>query len=454
MVQGVIFRMITCRRSGSASFASRRAYLRFSRLNRQRHRLLPRAVVVGLFTGFVAVGFHLCLDYGETIRSHLIEFSHKRGDSGMLVVAGYAVFSVVFAACLVKRFAPEAAGSGIPHLKAVLQGERMFRWLHVLVVKFLSGVIGISGGLALGREGPTVQMGGAVGAGVGKILRGNKLECNVLIAAGGGAGLSAAFNSPLSGITFVLEELQGRASSLEFFAGALACLVADMVCRFFLGQLPVFHVSFTTTPSLTLLPAFIAVGLASGLMGVAFNKALLAMQKLGAMPVPLRLAGWVICGLVLAITGWFVPHLLGGGQHLLDGVLDHGNELTVVSISVFFIIRFILTLLSYSAGTAGGIFSPVLVLGALLGVIVGNGLYLLFPKMPFESGVFAVVGMAAYFTAVVRAPLTGIVLMIEMTGNYSLILPLFCACFSSLMVADALHDLPIYEALMERELKK
>jgi CIC family chloride channel protein len=133
--------------------------------------------------------------------------------------------------------------------------------------------------------------------------------------------------------------------------------------------------------------------------------------------------------------------------------LDTENAIVVSSIPLFFGIRFLLTIGSYSTGAAGGIFSPILVLGALLGSIFEQAVHLLFPQLILEPNTFAVVGMAAYFTGVVRAPLTGIVLMIEMTGNYALILPLFVACFSSLLIADALHDLPIYEALLERDLQ-
>jgi CIC family chloride channel protein len=424
---------------------------RFFMVNRQRRLLLPKAMIVGLLAGGVAVAFHLCLDLGEDFRNRLIEQAHQRGGQGMAVVAGFSTISLIVAAFLVKRFAPEAGGSGIPHVKAVLQGYRTFRWLRVLIVKFVSGLIGISGGLALGREGPTVQMGAAVGEGLVSLPWIRQTERRALVAAGSGAGLSAAFNSPLAGVVFVLEELQGKFASLEFFAATLACLAADMVCRALLGQFPVFHVAVLKAPDLALLLAFIPLGMLAGFFGVVFNQTLLAAQTLSAIRLKFRVLWWLACGLALGLVGWLEPGLLGGGQRFLDGLLVNG--IAASSVALFFGIRFLLTIASYSTGSAGGIFSPILVLGALLGSLVENIVHLLFPQLLLEPNAFAVVGMAAYFTGVVRAPLTGIVLMIEMTGNYGLILPLFVACFSSLLIADELNDLPIYEALLERDLR-
>jgi CIC family chloride channel protein len=263
--------------------------------------------------------------------------------------------------------------------------------------------------------------------------------------------LSAAFNSPLAGVVFVLEELQGKFASLEFFAATLACLAADMVCRALLGQFPVFHVAVLKAPDLALLLAFIPLGMLAGFFGVVFNQTLLAAQTLSAIRLKFRVLWWLACGLALGLVGWLEPGLLGGGQRFLDGLLVNG--IAASSVALFFGIRFLLTIASYSTGSAGGIFSPILVLGALLGSLVENIVHLLFPQLLLEPNAFAVVGMAAYFTGVVRAPLTGIVLMIEMTGNYGLILPLFVACFSSLLIADELNDLPIYEALLERDLR-
>ena len=423
---------------------------RYFVLNQKRRLLLPKSIMVGLLAGLIAVIFHLSLDFGEAFRNHLIEQAHHYGWQGIFIVIGFSVLCVFLAAFLVKHYAPESGGSGIPHIKAVLQGYRVFRWYRILIVKFISGLIGISGGLTLGREGPTVQMGAALGQGLATLPKSRDNEQQVLVAAGSGAGLSAAFNSPLAGLVFVLEELQGKFASLEFFSAALACLTADMVCRGLLGQYPVFHITLLKAPDLILLLVFIPLGMLAGLLGVVFNKTLLAAQRLNTLSSGPRIIFLFICGLALGVVGWFAPHLLGGGERMIDKLF--ANEITISSVCLFFVVRFLLTIASYSTGAAGGIFAPILVLGALLGLLVEYFTQQLFPELYLEPNAFAIVGMAAYFTGVVRAPLSGMVLMIEMTGNYELILPLFVACFASLLIADSLNELPIYEALLERDL--
>jgi len=420
--------------------------------NRQRYLIFPKAVSLGLVAGGVAVAFHILLDAGDELRDHLIDQARQWGYEGFGIVLVFAVVSVIIASLLVKTVSPEAAGSGIPHVKAMLIGGKSFNWLRVLLVKFASGLIGISGGLALGREGPTVQMGAALGMGLSKLPTTRHYEQPALIAAGGGAGLAAAFNSPLAGVVFVLEELQGKFASLEFFAAALACLTADMVCRAVLGPYPVFHVSVPQEPELLLLLAFMPLGFMSGFLGVVFNRSLLATQYWAKSSRFSQLTIWLCCGVALAVTGWYEPALLGGGQSFLQGFFSQG--LALASVPIFICTRFVLTIGSYATGAAGGIFSPVLVIGALLGLYVENIVSMFFPELNLVPNTFAVVGMAAYFTGVVRAPLTAIVLMIEMTGNYGLILPLFIACFSALLIADGMNDLPIYEALLVRDLKK
>lgn len=427
---------------------------RFIRLNRERRRLLPSALLAGLLVGGAAVGFHLAMDAAETWRARLQQFAHGYGESGWAISMAASALCVFLAAWLVERFAPEAAGSGIPQVKAVLMGVRGFRWARVFAVKFLSGLVGIGGGLALGREGPTVQMGGAVAEGVATTLSSSSGERRALVAAGAGAGLAAAFNAPLSGLIFVVEELRGQCSSLEFFAAAIACLTADTVCRLALGELPAFRVEITFIPPLSMLPAFVMLGMSCGLLGVAFNRALLVVQRLRPNRPGPRKAFWLGWGSSIGLVGWLAPDLLGSGQGLVGRILDGEASPALNGITLYFAARFILTIGSYGTGAAGGIFSPILLLGALLGL--GSGLLLqqMAPLQPVEPHVFAVAGMAALFTGVVRAPLTGVVLMIEMTGNYALILPLLAACFAALVVADRLHDLPIYEALLERDLRR
>lgn len=423
-------------------------------LNRERRHLIVPAVLLGLLTGIVSAGFQLSLDYGESMRNLAIDWAHQQPSYGFWAIMGLSISAVFLSAGLAIQFSPEASGGGIPHLKAVLKYRCTFRWFRVLVVKFISTLIGGSAGLMVGSGGPTVHMGGAIGQGITNLWPDKTIQKrSVMVAAGGGAGLTAAFNSPLAGLVFTLEELDSRCTSFEFFTAAIACLTADTVCRVLLGQNPTFHIAITGTPTLNLLAAFLPLGILSGILGGLFNKSLLAAQKLIGLTAYPRLAWWIVLAAMVSAVSWFAPELLGGGRGFINSIFE-GKALTLDAIVLFFGIRLIVTVGSSSSGASGGIFMPILVLGALLGLGFGDILGRLFPDVDVDLKLFAVVGMAAYFTGVVQAPLTGIVLVIEMTGNYMMILPLFVACFSAQITADWMGIPPIYDALMDIDLKK
>jgi len=419
------------------------------RQERRRH-LLPRAVLVGAVAGLVAVLFRRTLDWGDATRDHLIAAAHRFGGWGVLLTIAAGALGTAVAVWLVRRFAPEASGSGIPHVKAVLHHLHGLRWRRILPVKFASGALGIGAGLALGREGPTVQMGGAIGQMVAGWVRSNPRERQTLIAAGAGAGLAAAFNAPLAGVIFVLEELRRDFAPGTLTAAFVASVTADVITRLLLGQLAVLQMVPPLVPPLTALPLFAVLGLLCGLGGVLFNRSLLGSLRL--MDVwrgrPFLLGGAV--GAVVGALAWFAPTALGGGNALLERTL--AGNLTLGVVLPLLLLRFGLTMLSYGSGAAGGIFGPLLVVGAQAGLLFALGALRLLPAAAMQPTAFAVVGMAAFFAAIVRAPLTGIVLIVEMTDSYALMLPLIVTCFLAYLTAEALRDEPIYEALLEREL--
>lgn len=423
----------------------------FLQAHEQRRRLIPRAMLVGLLSGLVAVAFRWTLNGGEFLREELLRAAHRVPALGWLVPVLFGAGGAALSVWLVRSVAPEASGSGIPHLKAVLHHLRGMHWRRILPVKFAGGALAISGGLALGREGPTVQMGGAVGQMVSQLLGSTPRERQTLIAAGAGAGIAGAFNAPLAGLVFVLEEVQRDFAPTVFTAAFVASVTADVVTRGLTGQLPAFHVEMLDTPSLTALPVSVVLGGIAGLLGVLFNRTLL-----GTLNLFQRLRRWrpwvlgAVVGGAVGLVGWFAPDTLGGGHHLAEAAMT--GHTSLAALPALFGLRFVLTMGSYGTGAPGGIFAPLLVLGAQLGLATGLVTQRLFPWMVEHPQVFAVVGMGALFTAIVRAPLTGIVLMIEMTGNYALILPLLAACMTAYGVADLLRDLPVYEALLERDL--
>jgi chloride channel protein, CIC family len=415
----------------------------------KRRHILPKALVVGLVAGLIASGFRVALQRCEVGRIAWLE--RLPPVAGLLASLGVGALGGGIGVWLVRRFAPEAAGSGIPHLKSVVMGEAQLHWKRVLPVKFLGGLTAIGGGLALGREGPTIQMGGATGLMVASWFRvkPGEGERKALISAGAAAGLAAAFNAPLAGLVFVLEELHGNFTPVVFVASFLASVTADVVCRVLTGETPVFALQGMAVPSMSALPVALLVGVAAGFGGVAFNKCLIAsldfFDRLRRWP---PFAVGALAGLVAGLGAWFYPAVSGSGALLAVRSLD--GDFAVRWVLVLVAARFVLTMTSYGSGAAGGIFAPLLVIGSLGGLAVGRAAHAVAPAWAAHPEIFAVLGMGALLTAIVRAPLTGIVLMIELTGKYDFMLPLLVGCLAAYGVAEAMGDTPIYEALRER----
>ena len=425
----------------------------YLRLRDDRRRLLPRAALTGALSGLLAVAFRAALAEADTLRNRLISCGRHGPAFGWLLPVVFGGVCAAVSVGLVRRVAPEASGSGIPHLEAVLHRFREMKWRRVLPIKFVGGLLALGSGMALGREGPTVQMGGAVGAAVADGLKSPTRERLTLMAAGAGAGLAAAFNAPLSGLIFVLEEVQKDFRQAVFGAAFVAAAVANIVARSASGQLPVFAVPSYAVPALDALPIFAVLGLLCGLFGVVFNRSLIGSLNIAAkIPPRFKVVAAGAVGAVAGLTAWYLPLAAGAGHALTEEILAGRVALTVLPL--WFAGRFVFTLASYSTGAPGGIFAPLLALGAMIGLAVGQTAHHFAPHVAPIAEVFAVVGMAAYFTAIVRAPLTGIVLILEMTGDYAQMLPLLTACFCAYAVAEGLGDLPIYERLLARDLRQ
>ncbi len=425
----------------------------YTAVRQQRRHLLPRAALVGLCSGLVAALFRITLAQADALRNRLLIWAHQSTAPGWIFPILLGAAGALLSVALVRHFAPEASGSGIPHLKAVLLRFRTLSWQRVLPTKFIAGALALGGGLALGREGPTVQMGGATGNAIAAWLKSPPQEQRTLIASGAGAGLAAAFNAPLSGLTFVLEEVQRDFHPLVFAAAFVAAVIADIVARLLSGPEPVFAIPQYPTPPLTALPFIALLGVVAGGLGVLFNRSLIgALNLFARCRGKTALAVAALVGALAGVAGWFSPLAAGSGHALAETAL--AGQLALTAIPLWFAARFFLTIGSYGTGAAGGIFAPLLVLGALLGLAGGQIVHTFAPGVVPEPAVFAVVGMAAYFTAIVRAPLTGIVLILEMTGNYEQMLPLLVGCFGAYAAAELLKDLPVYEALLERDLER
>ncbi|HEX4389358.1 MAG TPA: H(+)/Cl(-) exchange transporter ClcA [Steroidobacteraceae bacterium] len=417
----------------------------------QRGPVLALAVLslaAGAATGLLAAVFRLALSRADRLRDSLLAWLHAYGAFGLLAAAVICALAAAVAAWLVRRFSPHATGSGIPHVEAQLSGSWSGSPLRIMFVKFFGGLLAIGGGLALGREGPTVQMGATLSLLFGKLTRRGDGDCKALLAAGAGAGLATAFNAPIAGAVFVLEELVRRFDLPITIAALGASAGAIGVARFIVGQDPDFLVAPLPYPGLWTLPVHVALGLAVGLVGILYNRAILgalrASARLTRVAPEYRAAA---IGAAVGVLGWFAPQLIGGGDGITQRVLGGTVSALTAGFVLVLVVRFALGAVSYSARTPGGLFAPMLVIGAQSGLLFGELCERWLPGIGAQPVEYAVVGMAALFTAAVRAPLTGIILAIELTGSFRLLLPMLSACFAAMLVATFLDEPPIYESL-------
>ena len=410
------------------------------------------SLLVGAAAGLVGALFRLALQEADHGRDALLAWAHGFGPAGLPAVLAACATVTALAAWLVRRFAPHASGSGIPYVEAVLRAEIPQARYRLIPVKFVGGVLSMGAGLALGREGPSVQMGATLAYLLGKIFRRGWSDCQVLLAAGAGAGLATAFNAPIAGAVFVLEELLRRFDVRTTIGTFGASAGAIAVSRLLLKDVPDFTVGPLASVSPEAVPVYLALGGLAGLLGVVYNRTLLgtlaAAEQLPRRPAELKAAA---DGAGVGLLAWIERDLVGGGDAITQGTFGAPKPLDVLVL--VFLLRLGLGSVSYAARTPGGLFAPLLVLGALSGLFFGTVCAHWLPAVVPDPRAMVVVGMAAFFTAVVRAPVTGIILIIEMTACFTLLLPLLGACFAAMLVPTLLGNPPLYDSLRENTLR-
>lgn len=406
------------------------------------------AAACGVVVGFLGGGFRRILFDAGHWRDSLVSWGHHwPAVAWLLPVAMVAACAA--AARWVVRLIPVATGSGIQDVEAVWRGDARFPPWSVLPAKFVGGILAIGSGLALGREGPTVHMGAVVGSEAGRRVGLDAEDRRVLQAALGGAGLAVAFNAPLGGSLFVFEEVARSFRLRLVLATLIGSSVAIACSRVLLGDHPNFLVGAISTPPGWVLVVYLVFGAVTGLLGVAYNRLVLAGLDLFARPLPWAPeARAALVGGVVGLVLWVQPLAVGGGDVLVQRVLQGGMGLTVLL--AYLAVRFLVGPWSYSAGTPGGLFAPLLAVGAVWGALVQGVLQPAVPALGAHAGTMAIVGMATFFAAVVRAPFTGIALIVEMTATTTLLVPMLAACFAAVLVATAVGNAPIYDSLRNR----
>lgn len=405
------------------------------------------SILIGLLSGLVVVGYRAVLNCAEKLafiiyrflREYLIWFPVWMT---LLIVMGIAVGKMVKKNDMI-------SGSGIPQVKGIMMGYIKDTWFGTLCLKFIGGTVAILGGLSLGREGPSVQLGACVAEGVTKKVKATRMEKKVLIASGASAGLSAAFNAPLAGVVFALEEIFKYFSPLILLSTMAAAVAADFVAKNVFGMEHVFQFPEVGMIPLSSYWILLLLGAVLGAAGAFYNKVLLATQRLYRKLLPQDkrpLIPFILAG----ILGLTFPSVLCGGHEIIS---QFNLSTGIFMLFLLLLVKFLFSMISFGSGSPGGIFFPLLIIGGTIGAIFGSVSvhWLGFSQNLFFN--FVILAMAGYFTAIVRAPITGIILITEMTGSLHHLLSLTVVSITAYIVADLLKSAPVYESLLENLLK-
>ncbi len=405
---------------------------------RESQVFLVLALVIGALTGAAVVAFILLT---ERMGMRLYPVGGAPWRRVLFPIVGSLGIGY-----LLYRYFPNARGSGVPQTKAALYAREGRITLRTVLGKFFCTSATLASGIPLGREGPSVQVGAGIGSVLGRLLGLRTEQVKRLIPVGAAAAIAAAFNTPLAAVLFALEEIVGDLNAPVMGAVVLASATSWMVLRVLLGDHPLFKVPQYQLVHPVEFAVYAVLGVAGGLVSAAFTRLLLGMRA-RFLRFPQKTVWFqpVVGGLLVGLTGWFVPQVLGVGYGFVGEALNGRMAFQLMALLV--VLKLLTVTTSYASGNAGGIFGPALFIGAMLGGTVGTVAHHLFPAYTATPGAYALVGMGAAFAGIVRAPMTSVLMIFEMTQDYAVIVPLMIANLVSLFIASRLQHEPIYEAL-------
>lgn len=430
-------------------------------MSQARSRFLPQsltfyviALLIGFATALVGTVFHVTVVF---MQAQLPKLPTYVGAEGWLAAVSLGVLCAAMlcsAVALVRRFAPEASGSGVQEVEGAMAGLRHVRWQRVLPVKFFGGLLSLGAGLVGGREGPTIHMGASIAQALAQRVTLAVSEARALLGAGAAAGLTTAFNAPVASVLFVIEEARGvfPYSIRNYYAVILASGASVLMTIALMGPTPFMALS-ADAPEFVLYPIFVLLGAVLGAMGVAFNKLVLVSLDYAQQFTTRHSAyAWpLVLGLCIGPMVLYLPDATGGGESLVERLVH--SHLSLGLLALLAVTRLVMTLASYASGSPAGIFAPILAIAAVFSIFFGK-LLMLFLPLPSDILVaLAVAGMAGLFSSTIRAPMVGVVLIMELTGAYGLAVPSFLCAMTASVVAVSCGGRPIYELLLERTLR-
>ena len=402
------------------------------------------AILIGTFAGLAVVWFRVSIEWARVLM--LGSSLYPGWPTGVLVpaLAGLVV------ALLTATLFPGIRTSGVAYTKAALYVYDGHIPFSTVIGKFLGCTISIGGGHSLGPEDPSLQIGAGLASSLGRWLKLSRQRVRLLAPLGAAAGLAAAFNSPITAVLFVIEEVLGTWSGTVLGAVVLSAVSSAVVSQIFLGHDPLFRAPVYTLSDPTELLAYAVLGIVGGLVGLAFTKTVLPLRaRLIAAPRWQRFLQPAAAGLLVGAIGLLFPEVLGAGYHAIDQAMH--DEYGWRALAALACAKVVATALSFVSGTPGGMFAPTLFIGAMVGGAVGGGLRLLAPDVVGATGPYALVGMGTLFAAILRAPLTSVFMMVEVSGNYSIVIPVLISNTIAYVIARRFGAAPLFDAVAAQD---
>ena len=411
---------------------------------REEQFFLVLAIFIGIFAGLAVVWFRVAID---TARLVLLG-SSLRPTVPRIILIPVAIGLLV--AVLVVRFFPRARGSGVNQTKGALYIYDGYISLNTVIGKFITSALAIGSGQSLGPEDPSLQIGAGLASYLGRKLNLSRERLRLIAPVGAAAGLAAAFNSPITAVLFVIEEVIGRWSAGILGAIVLSAISSVVVERWFLGDAPLFRIPEYHLEHPAELLAYATLGIIGGFASLAFVK-LVAFLRTRARQLP----AWTqyfqpaLAGLIIGIIGIWFPQVMGAGYDYMDQAM-HG-QFVWQTLLLLGGLKIIATCMSFSSGTPGGLFAPVLFMGAMLGGGIGMFVHAFFPQMSVPVGAYALVGMGTLFAGILRAPMTSVFMILEVSGNYSIILPVIISNAIAYFISRTFQKTPIFDLLSRQD---
>jgi len=429
--------------TASSPTRSRGALLRS--VFREERLFLVLSVFIGIFSGLAVVCFRFAIDW---CRIYLLGSGFTLSPARMLLAPSLA--GLVIAVLVIHVF-PLARGSGVNQTKAALYIYNGYIPLRTAIGKFITAALAIGSGHSLGPEDPSLQIGASLASALGRRMRLSRDRMRLIAPVGAAAGLAAAFNAPISAVLFVIEEVIGRWTAGILGSVVLSAVSSVVVMRWFLGSESLFRIPAVQLERPSELVAYSILGVVGGFASVAFSSGIETLRPwCKALPRWTQYLQPAVAGLLIGIIAVLgAPQVMGAGYVYIDEAM-HG-QFTWQMLGILAGLKIVATLLSFVSGTPGGMFAPTLFIGAMLGAAVGGAEHVLLPHLSGSPGTYALVGMGVLFAGFLRAPMTSVFMVLEVSGNYSIILPVMVANTFAYLISRGLRPVPIFDVLTRQD---